>query len=96
MKIINYIRNSRMISSGDFIVQLRKKLNIKTRKKELYQKAFTHSSLNLKDKQGNSINFERLEFLGDAVLSAVVSKVLYNSNPEEERRKADQTSSKDC
>ena len=82
MKIINYIRNSRMISSGDFIVQLRKKLNIKTRKKELYQKAFTHSSLNLKDKQGNSINFERLEFLGDALLSTIIAEYLFNFNPK--------------
>jgi len=82
VKIINYIRNSRMISSGDFIVQLRKKLNIKTRKKELYQKAFTHSSLNLKDKQGNSINFERLEFLGDALLSTIIAEYLFNFNPK--------------
>ncbi|MDC0126354.1 ribonuclease III, partial [Flavobacteriaceae bacterium] len=74
MKIINYIRNSRMATSGNFFIQLQKKLNIRTRNKELYKKAFTHSSVNLKDKEGNTINFERLEFLGDALLSTIVAE----------------------
>ena len=82
MKIINYIRNSRMATSGNFFVLLRKKLNIKTRKKELYQKAFTHSSVNLKDKEGNTINFERLEFLGDALLSTIIAEYLFKLHPQ--------------
>ena len=82
MKIINYIRNSRMATSGNFFIQLQKKLNIRTRNKELYKKAFTHSSVNLKDKEGNTINFERLEFLGDALLSTIVAEYLFNFHPE--------------
>lgn len=82
MKIINYIRNSQMATSGNFFIQLQKKLNIRTRNKELYKKAFTHSSVNLKDKEGNTINFERLEFLGDALLSTIVAEYLFNFHPE--------------
>ena len=73
MKIINYIRNSRMATSGNFFALLRKKLKIKTHKEELYQKAFTHSSVNLKDSEGKTVNFERLEFLGDALLSTIIA-----------------------
>src|SRR5699024_3760765 len=35
-----------------------------------------------KDQQGVEYNFERLEFLGDAVLSAVVADYLFNRFPE--------------
>ena len=46
-----------------------------------YKKAFTHRSLNKKDKEGNAINFERMEFLGDAMLSAVIASHLFKEVP---------------
>ncbi|HET7360779.1 MAG TPA: ribonuclease III, partial [Salinimicrobium sp.] len=46
-----------------------------------YIKAFTHRSLNKKDKNGNPINYERLEFLGDAMLGAVIASHLYREVP---------------
>lgn len=42
-----------------------------------YQTAFTHRSMNIKDAKGNVINYERLEFLGDAMLSSVIAHHLY-------------------
>ena len=48
---------------------------------EIYKKAFTHRSSNLKDDDGNSINFERLEFLGDSMLSIVISALLFETFP---------------
>ena len=51
-------------------------------KREIYQTAFTHRSSNLKDGDGNLINFERLEFLGDAMLSIVVSSLLFEKFPK--------------
>ena len=42
-----------------------------------YIKAFTHGSTNQKDSFGNSINYERLEYVGDAVLSAVIAHYLF-------------------
>ena len=46
--------------------------------KTLYQTAFTHRSVNRKNKDGVYINFERLEFLGDTVIDAVVAHFLYS------------------
>ena len=71
-----------MATSGNFFALLRKKLNIKTDKEELYQKAFTHRSVNLKDSKGKTVNFERLEFLGDALLSTIIAEYLFNFHPE--------------
>ena len=48
------------------------------RKIELYQQALTHRSLATKDEGGKLVNNERLEYLGDAVLGAVVGDILYN------------------
>ena len=82
MKIFKYILKSRMETSGIFFTQLRKRLEIKTTEIKLYKEAFTHSSVNLKDLKGNPINFERLEFLGDALLGTIIAESLFRSHPE--------------
>lgn len=46
-----------------------------------YRIAFTHRSLNKKDEEGNALNYERLEFLGDAMLGAVIASHLYVEVP---------------
>ncbi|HTL81258.1 MAG TPA: ribonuclease III [Bacteroidia bacterium] len=50
---------------------------------QLYRKAFTHSSAaNSRSKGGiNKESYERLEFLGDAVLSTVIADYLYMKFP---------------
>jgi ribonuclease-3 len=65
-----------------FFGRLKKITSLKIVNVEIYQKAFTHRSSNLKDDNGNSINFERLEFLGDSMLSVVISALLFQSFPE--------------
>jgi ribonuclease-3 len=57
-------------------------VGFKPRNLEHYKRAFLHRSLNLKDELGNPMNYERLEFLGDAMLGAVISKHLYTRVPE--------------
>jgi ribonuclease-3 len=42
-----------------------------------YVKAFTHGSTNQKDSFGNSVSYERLEYVGDAILSAVIAHYLF-------------------
>lgn len=48
---------------------------------EYYEIAFIHKSASIIKENGEIINNERLEFLGDAILDAVVSDVLYKRYP---------------
>jgi ribonuclease-3 len=82
----NYIRNilnsrSKKID-GNFFLQLEKIIGFKTKDKSLYVKAFTHRSMNVKDEKGATINYERLEFVGDAMLGAVIASYLFSEVPE--------------
>ncbi len=81
MSFIRNILNSRSDKGGNFFLELSKILGYKPKRKGLYIKAFTHRSLNLKDKEGNAINYERLEFVGDAMLSAVIASYLFEKVP---------------
>jgi len=47
----------------------------------LYKQAFRHKSASLHHKSGSRINNERLEYLGDAVLSLVVADYLFRRFP---------------
>ncbi len=50
---------------------------------EYYRLAFVHRSMPIKTSDGEWANNERLEFLGDAVLDAVVADLLYKEFPAE-------------
>ncbi|MFK7749696.1 MAG: ribonuclease III [Kordia sp.] len=81
MNFVRKILNSRSYEDGDFFVELEDILGFKTKRKKIYKKAFTHRSMNQKDSKGNSVNYERLEFLGDAMLSSVISSYLFVEVP---------------
>lgn len=49
---------------------------------ELYELAFTHKSAIANFKKQNIKNNERLEYLGDAILDAVIADFLYSKFPE--------------
>lgn len=55
---------------------------IKTVKPELFEKALTHSSFTRENEICTLENYERLEFLGDAVLKLCISNILYKNFPE--------------
>lgn len=57
--------------------ELFKKLNIKPRDLKLYQTAFSHSSYANEHK--DKADYERLEFLGDAIVDLVVADYLYSN-----------------
>lgn len=44
---------------------------------DLYHEALTHRSASIRTKSGKWVNNERLEFLGDAILDAIVADILY-------------------
>ncbi|HQV35156.1 MAG TPA: ribonuclease III domain-containing protein [Flavobacterium sp.] len=72
---------SRPLEGGIFFDAIHKILGFKPNEIEYYRKAFTHRSSNKLDLKGNPINYERLEFLGDAMLSAVIAGHLFNVVP---------------
>lgn len=44
---------------------------------DFYREALMHKSLSVRDEDGKIVNNERLEFLGDAIIEAVVSDIVY-------------------
>lgn len=62
--------------------ELFKRLNINPKDLNLYKTAFSHSSYVNEHKVKN--DYERLEFLGDAVLDLVVADYLYKNHKESE------------
>ncbi len=79
--IRNILKNSRSFDDGNFFLKLKDILGFKPRSQNLYIKSFTHRSMNIKDKKGNPINYERLEFVGDAMISSVIAAYLYEQVP---------------
>lgn len=45
---------------------------------QLYELAFLHKSSSIENNDGRWVNNERLEFLGDAILDAIVAAILYD------------------
>lgn len=44
---------------------------------KVYQQALLHKSISLRSEKGRPVNNERLEFLGDAILDAIVGDIVY-------------------
>lgn len=72
---------SRSLEDGIFFTEIEKILGFKPKQIKIYEKAFTHRSSNKLDENGNAISYERLEFLGDAMLSSVIAAHLFNKVP---------------
>jgi len=64
-----------------FIRALQSLLGFYPRNISLYKLAFSHRSLALETTGGNRLSNERLEYLGDAVLGAVVADLLFKKYP---------------
>lgn len=82
MRIIRKIfSKSRSPEDGIFFDSLSEILGFVPKNVDYFKKAFTHRSSNKLDEKGNALNFERLEFLGDAMLSSVIAAHLFNKVP---------------
>ena len=82
MRFPSNIFQSHSKKDGNFFEGMFKILGFKPKKIDVYKKAFLHRSLNKKDANGNPMNYERLEFLGDSMLGTIISRYLYNEVPE--------------
>lgn len=82
MASIKNIFSSRSEKDGEFFNSLKKILGFKPKNIFIYETAFTHRSTNEKNPNGQPQNYERLEFLGDAMLGAVIAAHLFKKVPE--------------
>lgn len=72
-----------MTKDKEFCSFLRKRLNIQPSNVKLYELAFLHRSASLTLPDGNVVNNERLEFLGDAIIDAIIADYLFRKFPHE-------------
>lgn len=72
----------KMIIDSKELHDFENNINYKFNNIETLEKSLTHSSYSNEDKAYNKVNNERLEFLGDAVLSISVSRFIFDKFPD--------------
>jgi ribonuclease-3 len=81
MSLFSKIFNSQSDNDGSFFAQINRLIGFKPKSIVHYKTAFTHRSLNIINEQGHPVNYERLEFLGDAMLGSIIANHLYIEVP---------------
>jgi ribonuclease-3 len=71
-----------ILDKREFGSRLRKILGFRPGNLRLYEIAFIHRSASYKLPDGQRINNERLEYLGDAILDAILSDYLFEKFPD--------------
>ena len=71
-----------MRDMNEMLEELQGKIGYQFHNKELLKQALTHSSFANEQKINKLKNYERLEFLGDAVLELISSEFLFRENPD--------------
>lgn len=82
MNFLRRIVRPQNTEDEEFYFEMKTLLNFKPITLNHYKKAFTHRSIKELDNKGNPINYERLEFLGDAMLGSVIASYLYKKVPK--------------
>jgi ribonuclease III len=72
-----------VVKKQEFSSRLRKIIGFRTTNLQIYEAAFIHRSASFTLPDGQRINNERLEFLGDAVLDTILSDYLFEKFPDE-------------
>lgn len=71
-----------IVNKQEFASRLRKIIGFRTTNLRIYEAAFIHRSASFTLPDGQRINNERLEFLGDAVLDTILSDYLFEKFPD--------------
>ena len=79
--ILKWFKSRTSPEDGIFFSKLKIILGFKPNNLDLYNTAFTHRSMSKITSSGFPLSYERLEFLGDSVLSSVISSYIYKELP---------------
>jgi ribonuclease-3 len=83
VSIFPFINNGTyIVDKQEFSSCLKKIISFRTTNLRLYEAAFIHRSASFYLPDGQRINNERLEFLGDSVLDAILSDYLFEKFPD--------------
>ena len=82
MNIFRKITSSQSDKDENFVLLIKNILGFRPKNINHYKEAFTHSSLKQTNSNGVVINYERLEFLGDAVLGSIIANYLFIKIPK--------------
>ncbi|MEZ4778020.1 MAG: ribonuclease III [Flavobacteriaceae bacterium] len=81
MASLKNIFSSRSSTNEEFYYAIKKIIGFKPYNIGIYEEAFTHRSMNSTNSEGKPQNYERLEFLGDAMLGSVIAAHLFRKVP---------------
>ena len=62
-------------------LEVLKQFNIVPNDEKVFEHAFSHSSYT-NEKKGNTVDYERIEYIGDGVLDLIVADLIYRHHPE--------------
>lgn len=82
MKLQRFLRSGRSNKQEPLFSVVKGITGIPPKDLSLFTRVFTHTSMEEKDDGGKKINYERLEFLGDAVLNTIVAAYLFKELPQ--------------
>lgn len=83
MSLLRKRKNSAYIlNKREFVLRLKNLLGFRPGNLRIYEIAFIHRSASFTLPDGKKVNNERLEYLGDAVLDAILSDFLFEKYPD--------------
>lgn len=82
MKLQRFLRSGRSNKQEPLFNVVKSLTGISPKDLSLYKRVFTHTSMEKTDASGKKINYERLEYLGDAVLNTIVATHLFKELPQ--------------